>query len=468
MEHRTKRDAALVSLVSDFEANFEKGKVEFLHEKTINQLLQFYEVDGQIEKALEVVNIGLEQYKYRSDFYIIKARLLLVNKQIDESLSVLDFVQNIAPFEAEIPILRAKALALLGQFTEATYILKEVKENALSGDLVEVFLCESFVYELMKDYDAMYQILVEAVEIDSLNQEVLQRLWISVDLSRKYEESIELHHKLLNKNPYSFLAWYNLGHAYACVQEYEKSIDAMEYSFIINPEFENGYIDCADLCFSIKSFSRALNIYQDAVEVFGPDSELLVYMSECLILLNKIEEAKEKLFLAIKYDAYNDEAYYHLAQCYYKEGNWYSSINAFHKAISLEDRTENYYLGLAKAYIEVEDYTKATINFKKATQAGHEGYIYWYEYASFLLKMGLYKEALMVLDDAEEYTYAAELLYCRAMAHFFIKEREQGLEYLEEALLENYSIHQIIFEIAPELEVNSEIQSMLKYFKYES
>lgn len=467
MEHRFKRDTALVKLISHFESNYEQGMVDFLREETINQLLTYYERGGQLDKAMEVINIALDQYKYRSDFYIAKARLLLQLKQISACLSVLDVVQNIAPYETDIPILRARALSMSGEFAESLSILADIKEHALIGDLVDIHICESHVYETMKQYDDMYSSLIAAINIDPLNPFVLRRLWLSVDLSRRYEDSIKLHNSLVDANPYSHLAWYNLGHAYACVQEYEKAIDAMEYSFIISPEFENGYIDCADICFSVGKYERALNIYEDAIDVFGVDSELLVYSAECQILLDRIDDAKKSLFAAIKYDAYNDEAYYHLAQCYYKEKKWYSSINAFHKAINLEDGTESYYLGIARSFVAVEDYEKATYNFGLATQTAPEVFIYWYEFATFLLRIGLYQEALAVLDDAEEFTYSPELLYCRAMAHFFLKDKERGLECLEEALLENYELHPIIFEIAPEIEINQEIQAMLLYFSQE-
>lgn len=464
MEYRTRRDATLRSLVSHFESSYEKGKVDFLREDTINQLLFYYEVDGQVEKALEVVNIALDQYKYRSDFYISKARLLLALKRVDQCMKVLDDAQNIAPYETDISILRARALAMSGMFSEAMALLHEIKGHALIGDMVDIHLCESHVHEMMKEYDDMYESLVEAVMIDSQNVDVLKRLWTSIDLGRRYEDSIELHNKLLDRNPYSHMAWYNLGHAYACVQEYDRAINAMEYSFIINTDFEAGYIDCAELCFSTGRYEQAISIYEEALDVFGINSDLLVSMSECLIILGRIDEAKDQLVTAIKYDTYSDEAYYHLAQCYYKTNDWYSSINAFYKAISLEDGTENYYLGLAKAFVEVEDYDKAIVNFQLAAQTAPEVYSYWHEYATFLLKMGRYQEALMVLDDAEEHTFSAELLYCRAMAHFFLKEKEQGLGFLEEALLEDFHLHPVIFEIAPEIEVNEEIQSMLQYF----
>ena len=38
------------------------------------------------------------------------------------------------------------------------------------------------------------------------------------------------------------------------------------------------------------------------------------------------------------------------------------------------------------------------------------------------------------------------------------------MELLEEALLENFDEHKIIFDIAPELRLDKDINSMIKYF----
>ena len=38
------------------------------------------------------------------------------------------------------------------------------------------------------------------------------------------------------------------------------------------------------------------------------------------------------------------------------------------------------------------------------------------------------------------------------------------MELLEEALLENHELHTILFDIAPEMRLDKEINSMIKYF----
>jgi tetratricopeptide (TPR) repeat protein len=464
MEQRTKRDSALISLVSEFEANFENGNIEYLNEKSFFQLIKYYEDDREYEKALDVAKLALEQYRYRSDFYIALCRLYLRLNKIDKCLSCLEEAESIAPYENEIIILKVRALALSGEYDLAFIELESLKSVSLKDDMVEIFLCEAEIYAEMSNHAQMYDSLKKALELDSSHPEALERFWIATELSKKYIECASYMSFLIDKNPYNYLAWYNLGHALSFSGEYEKAIDAIEYSFIINPDFEEGYMECADLCCQIKDYGKALKVYQEAIDYFGEDNDLLISMSECQMYLNKTKECRKNLYKAIKQDPYNDEIYYYLAECYSKEEKWYSAINAYHKAIEIEDSCGEYYLGLARAYVKVEDYNKATINFHLSVSDGPEQTHFWREFSSFLLKLGLYQEALQILDEAEEYTFGADLLYCRALVNFFLKNKKLGLEILEEALTEDYSLHTIIFTLAPELEIDKEISSMIAYF----
>lgn len=464
MENKIKRDSALINLVSDFESKFDQGEVGYLDEKVYLQLLEYYEDEYLFEKALEVADIAIDQYKYRSEFYIIKSRLLLNSNKINDCLVALEIAESIAPFEREISIIKARAFAIKKQFADAHAILEDLRIGATKSDAVDILIAESFIYEHMKDYSAMYDALAKAVTIDSKNEEAMERVWISAELSRRYDDSVELHKYIIEKDPYNYQAWYNLGHGYNCIWEYEKAIDALEYSFIINPEFESGYLDCADTCLQIKDFERALEIYIEANSRFGPNNELMVNIAHCYISLNRIGIAKQWLLKAIKLDGYNDEAFFLLGECYAKDMVWYNAINAYHKAIDLENRREEYYLGLAKAYLAVEDYNKATINFQMATQTGPEETLYWREYICFLIKLGLFDEALQVLDEAEDHTYGADLIYCRAITSYLMKDKEECMVLLEEALLENFEEHKLIFDIAPELKLDKDINSMIKYF----
>jgi len=468
MEQRIRRDSALISLVSEFETNYENGNIEYLSDKVFFKLIGYYEGEREFDKALDVAKLALEQFKYRSDFYIIMARVLLKLNAVEDCLEHLEKAQTIAPFENEIIILKVRALALSGEYDAAFHNLQTLKDTALEGDLVDVYLCEAEINAEMNNHTERFDALKKAVLLDNNNKEGLEKFWVATELSKKYFECADFMSKIIDRNPYNSLAWYNFGHSLSFTGEYEKAIDALEYSFIVNPDFEEGYIDCADLCCQIKDFDRALNIYEEAISIFGEDNDLLINIAECQMYLNKTKACKTNLYKAIKQDPYNDEVYFFLGECFSKEEKWYSAINAYHKAIEIEDGVGEYYIGVARAYVAVEDYNKATVNFHLAVSDGPEQTHFWMEFASFLMKLGLHEEAIQILDEAEEYTFGADLLYCRAMANFFLKNKKDGLEYLKEALLEDYSLHTIIYTLAPELEVDKEIRSMILYYAGES
>jgi tetratricopeptide (TPR) repeat protein len=194
----------------------------------------------------------------------------------------------------------------------------------------------------------------------------------------------------------------------------------------------------------------------------------MINIATCNLKLNKIVEAKITLLKALKLDSHNDEIYFLLGECFAKNENWYSAINAYLKAINIDGEREEFYLALAKAYVQVEEYNKATVNFSRACKICNEDATYWKEYASFIIKLGLYKEALLILDEAEDHTFGAELLYCRAITMFFMKDKKAGLDILAEALCEDFSQSHIIYELAPEFEIDQEINSMIKYYCLES
>jgi tetratricopeptide (TPR) repeat protein len=467
MENKIKRDPSLINLVTDFETKYENGDVGYLDEKVFIKLIGYYEDEFLLEKAIEIVDCAIEQYKFRSDFYIIKARLLLSTNKGQLCLDTLDIAESIAPFEKEINLLRIRALSSLKKFDNAREIIEEMGEGFTKSEAIELLIAESYFYEYKKDYDAMYDTLAKAALIDGSYDEVLERIWIAAELARRYEDSLDLHLKITDKEPYNYLAWYNLGHAYNCTWDYEKAIDALEYSFIINPEFESGYLDCGDTCIQMRKFDKALEVYMDADKKFGPNNETMVAIANCHINLNNIPQARQWLIKAIKLDNFNDEAYYLLGECYYKTNVWYNAINAYHKAIEIEDRREEYYYGLAKAYIAIEDHHHAIHNFQMATQTGPEETIYWREYCCYLMKIGKFEMADQVLEEAENYTYGTDLLYCKSVLHFLEGDLDSCHELLLDALEENFSEHAFIFDIAPEMKLNKEIIGMIKYYSEE-
>jgi len=467
MDNRTKRDVTFLNLVSDFETNFEKGQPIAFDEKTFLEIIRFYEEEFQYDKAIEVTDLALSQFSFRPDFYIIKARLLFQNNLPDEALELLAKAERISPYEHDILLLKIRILAFRGELTDARRILDDMKRYVTSTDLSDVYLSESYINEVLQDYDGMYENLTKAIICDMQNEEAFERLGFAVQLSKNFDASIQFHNMILSEEPFNYLAWYNLGHAFSCQGEYMKAIDALEYSFITEENFESGYLDCADICIQEKQYLRALKIYESYLEVFGINEEVLLNMADCEYQLGKLNKARLILNRLLKLDPYNDEVYYKLGLCYAKAENWNKAINAYHKAITLEDSCEDYYFSLAKAHAEVGAYDKAELYYGEAVQMGPEQSMYWRDYISFLIKLGKKDKALEVFKDSDDYTFGADLLFCKGVAQFLSGDEKGAYDTFEEGLKEEFDQHFIIFEIEPELMLNAELQSMIDYYRGE-
>ncbi|HQX43489.1 MAG: tetratricopeptide repeat protein [Saprospiraceae bacterium] len=464
MSRKTKQNPKLSKLIAEFEDSVQSLSPDLWVEKSYHKLISHYEEQGWPERSLQVVDIALKQYKYRIEFYITKVRLLMSLSRYEEALEIVNQAYHLSPYDVEIPLLKAKVLTIQGYEEEALLIIDELKLIFQKTDLQEILLMEAFINESMKDFEKMFYTLKEALTINPNNSKALQQIWVSVEFSKKYEESVELHTEIIDKNPYSYLAWYNLGHAHSCLGEYDKAMEALEYSFLINNKFEQGYMDCAELALQMGAYEKAFQCYSEANEMFGPDTELVAFMAECLIKLNRYKEAKNILQKTISQDPFNDEVFYYLGECYLKEENWEFALKYFLEALEIDEYREEYHAGAAKAYENLSNLRKAEIHYNKAARCGQEQSQYWAMYIKFLLQQNNLTKAEKVLLRADKYSVGADLCYCKIALQLLSGDRSGAIVGLEEVLQDDAAGSDLLFELIPSLKEDQEIRGMIRYF----
>ena len=463
--NNNRRTHTLLNLVTDFEALIEKGEVGFFDRKEFLKLIDYYQEEQLVDKAIEVADFALEQYKYINVFYLVKGNLLLKKNSPKLAIYYIEHAEKISPFDSEVRILKAKALAMLGQTSEARTIISELGSVADKKNIVEIGLCESYIYEQEGNYENMYLRLKDVLALFPENEEALEKINYASALSRRYEENIEFHNKLIDVNPYNYLAWYNLGQSYANIGEYEEAIESMEYSFIINKDFESGYLDCADLCVQLNRFEQAKEIYQDYINIFDKDSYVLVNMVSCLLQLDKISEAKKYALDAVKLDPYSDEAFFLLANIYKREGKWESALNAYFKAIDIEDNREEYFDGLAKMYDKLNEPAKAEKYYVMAMELEPSEEEFYIDYTKFLIRNKKFNTALEVIKLSEENVYSLDILYLKIICLLESGKKSRAIALLDIVLEEDFEKHSIIKEMYPQAMEDEVIMGVLNYYK---
>lgn len=467
MEFNPNSKLNLVHLVTEYETKSRNGDNIYLDEKTFIDLIRYYEQNYFFEKALEVSDLALEQYRYSAELLIKRASLLLTVKQSDLAMNSLDQAETFSPEGIDVHILRAKVLLATKRHTEALDIIRRLKDT---NDVLceELYLTEAMIYESCKDFESMYRVLTDCLKINPNNKVALEMIMSCIEVLRNYDDSETLHQKLLDLDPYIYMAWYNLGNTFSSIGEYCKAIEAYEYSFIINPEFEDAYLECVEMCVQIGDYNKALKFNLEYLEQFGEDEETYARIGICYLHLGILKEAKKNLRKSLKLDPYNEDVQYHLAKTLLENNEYTQALNMINKALSTDSSVEEYLCLKGEILAQLDEVDTADYFFRKAETTGPERTEIWMKHAMFLFKIGEYQKALQTLEQAEENAEGMELEYGKIACLLKLNFKPQAVSCLQNALVEDFCKHKYLYDFDSDLNKVSYIAEMIEYYRGES
>ncbi|MEN0050722.1 MAG: tetratricopeptide repeat protein [Bacteroidota bacterium] len=453
------------NLISQYEATTQNGGSAFFEEESFLQLIDYYEQEGMYNRAFETLDHAIECHRFSSSFYEKKANFLIDVKKENEALEVLNEAEILTPNCLSIQLLKVKAFSFLSMSSEALAIIEELKQRTFSSkSLSEVYLAEAIIYERLEQYDFMFNALQAALNIDNSNQAALEKMWFCTELSKKYEASLVLHDELLVHNAYSSRAWYNLAHAHAYLGNYEDAIEAYEFAYLIDEDFEFAYRDRAEICYELHYYKEALASYEEVLGLFEPDADLYLRAGQCHFHLGHIEKAKHNLTQAVFLEpVQEEEIFFYLGRCYAIEENHAEAIRFYQKAIDADAHREEFHLHLAFVYTAQKEYKLAISAFQMATETAPEDATYWFHYAKFLIQIGKTKKAWNVLQEAEIYTISTDVAHCRVACLLMLNQRDEAFKLFNETLEEESRSYRFLFGLKPELKNDAIINAIVSF-----
>ncbi len=452
-------------LVSEYEAINTKGTVPFLEKADFIRLVDHYTSGRLFEEALGVISHALRQYPFSEEFVLQKVELFLLQNAPQAALDCLETSPFFAPFDIEQIVLRVEAHIKLKQYEEAWELLSSLPGYLSAEERAEFFFCKALIYEAQDQFSSMFKALKKTLLINPKHEAALERIWFTVELCQKYEESIELHLKIIDEDPYSYLAWYNLGNAYTYIEDWEKAIEAFDYAIIINEHFEYAYHDYVAACMKAGKYRQAIKIFQTSEEIFQPSPELLVHIGLCHEALNEPEIALELYDRSILTNHSYAQAFYQKGLILETREKFDAAIYAFEHAVQIEDKNEDFLVALANTCFQAGYLEKADNAYQKATESAPEQADIWIQYALFLLIIDEHSKALEVTEESNAYFSHPALLYLKAAALFLCNLPKEGRIFLQQALEEDYNMHEWLFEIVPFLESDPSVCALINTFK---
>lgn len=446
-------DQTLATIIRSFEEAIAEDRLFAASEQAFFELIRYYQREDFHTQALEAAEEACRQYPDNTGFYLLKAQVLMDMHREIQAFHVLTQAWNIDPVSPQIALLKAEALTCMTHYDEALEILEEIKIAANDALMADVFTAEALVYEHMGEYDRMFDALKAAIARVPSHTTALERMSVCIDLTRRYEEGILLYQSLIDQDPFSFMAWYHLGHAQASTGAYDQAIRSYEFAYLINEDFEPAYFDCAELCFESGNTTKALQCYLEIMERFETSAELLFQIGRCYDLQGKIMQALHYYAEAAKLDPLDAEMYFFMGNGYLAVGKAQKAVTFLQKALYLDDSREDYHFALANGYQQMGAYDKACIHFEEALDIAPDNHSLLLGYLRFLLQSNQATRALELISGYADWHDCEEsgLIFARIACLLATGSKAEAIYRMGEALEMFPDDEEDLWEWAPEL-----------------
>lgn len=440
--------------------------IGMMQEDEFERVIEYYFQNSNEEQALLACDIARTYYPFSSVVLLLKAEILTQAQKYGQAMKVLDEMEQYDQNNLDAVLLRSDIM--LGQFKyDQAAALLEIKTNEFEGkDKIELLLELSDVYDECEEFDAVFDTLKRVIKVDKRNEEALQKICFWADFTDRLDESVTLHTALTEEDPYSTLAWFNLGAAYQGLKLYEKAIDAYEYCIAIDEKFEFAYRNMADAYMRLKWFEKALEVLEQHLEIGKPEDVIFEAMGFCWEKQKNFPKARFYYRQASQLSPQDDSIFFKIGETYTREKQWEKAVKAYSVALHLNKENASYCMAIGNCLMELDVKSEALVCYLNAVRLKPGNKTTWVALIRGLIMTDYLDEALTQIEVAREHCGdKADFRYSQAAILFEQGKSKEGLLQLEKALRISPSKLKVFTEINPEFLRRTAVTELIGKYK---
>ncbi|KUG06406.1 tetratricopeptide repeat protein [Solirubrum puertoriconensis] len=462
-EHSEEQDEVLAT-VRRFERMIAEGEPVFFDLADFENIIDHYTSTAQFDKALQACEAAVAQYPFSTELLIDRAQVLAMRGEYQQALQQIDEVAGREPDSADVPVTRGIIATQQGDFAAAVGYFQQGIERAPDRD--DIYFNLGLAYQQWQKFKSAARNYKQSLRINPDNDAAVQELLFCLEVSGRLEQNLEFFRRFTDEDPYSAIAWYNLGQAYYKAGQFGNAAQAFDYAIVIDPKFYEAHAYLASAFVSMEEYQRAIDEFQLSYEEGKPTAEALCNIGECHEKLRQWDPARRYYRQALDIDPEMDEAWFGIGVVLDAQEHWFEALHFYRKAVSLYEESGEYWLALANAEYQVGNVVSAIEAYDKATQVAPEMPEGWINWSAILYEQGNYDAAIDLMKAASELLPTeADLMY-RLCAYLLAAGRyRQAYDVLENALLLDFDKHKLLFEFFPELEQQRALTRLIEQYR---
>nr|WP_299069628.1 tetratricopeptide repeat protein [uncultured Allomuricauda sp.] len=435
--------------ISKFESMLKTDDVYFFDAEDFEEIIHHYLNNGKISLGKKAIQIGLEQHPNSLELKLLRVEVLVFEDKYEDAGKILDKLQNIDANNEEIYIQRANIQSKQDKHQEAINLLLEALH--LTDDNFDIHSLLGMEYLFIDDFEKAKRSFMRCVEFDETDYSSLYNVVYCFEFLEDFDGAIHYLNDYLQRNPYSEVAWHQLGKLYNTKELYKEAITAFDFAIISDDSFIGAYFEKGKVLEKLGKYNEAIENYETTISIEDPTSHAYLRMGKCHEKLGNNDLAKYYYYNTVHEDPLLDKGWLAITDFYYKLENYDKALYYVNKAINIDGENPLYWKKSAKIYFALNNFDEADFAYKQAVDLGNYELDTWENWADTLRKLGDFNSAAHVLiQGIEFYPENAALLYKLAGVYLKNDKILNAKEKLSEAMQLDIQKLQIFEDEFPE------------------
>ena len=198
--------------LSKFESMLKTNSVFFFDSNEFENIIHHYLESGKIALAKKAIKLGLSQHPASLNLKLFQVEILIFENKLNEADRLLSPLFEIEPNNEELYIQKANIYSKKDQHEKAIEVFKSAIE--IADDSADLYSLIGMEYLFLDQYQEAKQNFKKCIELDVEDYSALYNIIYCFDFLDETTEAIEYLNSYLDKNPYSEVAWHQLGKQY--------------------------------------------------------------------------------------------------------------------------------------------------------------------------------------------------------------------------------------------------------------
>lgn len=450
--------------LSKFESMLKTNKVLFFDSEEFEEIILHYLDMGKANLAKKALKLALEQHPKSTGLKLVQVEMLVFDDKLDIAEKMLNELYAIEPTNEEIFIQKANIYSKRDNHEKAVELLQEALRY--TEDFADVYNLIGMEYLFMDNLEMAKENFIKCLEEDIEDQSALYNVVYCYEFLDQNAEAIGYLSNYIDRNPYSEIAWHQMGRLYYGLKDYENAVRAFEYATYIDENFMGAFMENGKALERLKRYEDAIENYQRTIELDDPTSYALLRIGKCYEKLGNKPEALKYFNKTVHEDPLLDKGWIAITDFYVRQKNFQKALYYVNKAIAIDDQNRAYWKRYATINKAMNFYEEAEYGFRKAVEFGDfelDTWLFWVDILQFL---GEFDSAVQTLLQASEYfPEEYEVEYRLAGLYFMLGDDKKGTFHLCNGLRQNAENSSLLEELFPVVWARKKVQALIAKHK---